>query len=46
MVLFGIAVSATLLMYLLLLASDDRQEQAREDTEQMEYLRRYYERKK
>ena len=46
MVLFVCLLPEAGLMYLLLAASGDEESRAREDREQMEYLRRYAERRK
>lgn len=46
MVLLACLLPAAGLMYLLLAASGDGESRAQEDKEQMEYLRRYAERRK
>ncbi len=46
MVLFAIMFPVAALLYLLLVGADDKENQAQEDMEQMEFLRRYTERKK
>lgn len=46
MVLFVCLLPVAGLMYLLLVASRDEESRAQEDREQMEYLRRYAERRK
>ena len=46
MVLFACLLPVAGLMYLLLASSGDEESRAQEDKEQMEYLRRYAERRK
>lgn len=46
MVLFVCLLPVAGLMYLLLVSSGDEESRAREDREQMEYLRHYAERRK